>query len=328
MKIVSIDIESTGLNPETCQILSIGAVIEDTKRLTPMSILPKYYKRVTHDHYQGEIYALSLNKDLFTEILNNTDNLNIHVTNLVEDFKNWLYQYFSSEEKINVIGKNFSGFDKQFLNKLDGFSDIKLSHKVLDPAPFYVDWRKDKDLPSLDECLKRAGINKTVSHNALEDAMDVIKVMRPIYLDSVEYNLFLDDERVPSDAQEYTKWVYNDKEWLVVRNYEQFCEAIKQFGMPRIVSFDHDLKPNHIPPRYMWDNYELSKRWQDENLNVFSKTGRKCAEYLIGATGVLDKKPTGVWIHSQNPVGSDKIEKLFRSVNIPVRKWGKSSLEA
>ena len=170
LKFLSLDIETTGLDHNNCQILSIGAVMNNGT--------DTYFKQVVHDTYHGEIYALNLNKQLLTDILENKDGNNIHIDNLVDDFKNWLYQHYKEDEKITVCGKNYSGFDKRFLEKLEGWNTINFSHRVIDPAILYVDWNNDESLPNLDECLKRANINKTVSHNALDDAMDIVNLLR------------------------------------------------------------------------------------------------------------------------------------------------------
>jgi len=39
MKYISIDVETTGIDREKCQILSIGAVIEDTENIKPIKDL-------------------------------------------------------------------------------------------------------------------------------------------------------------------------------------------------------------------------------------------------------------------------------------------------
>jgi hypothetical protein len=44
-----------------------------------------------------------------------------------------------------------------------------------------VDWINDESIPSLDQCKQRAGIDGVVTHNALEDAMDVVMLIR-IYI--------------------------------------------------------------------------------------------------------------------------------------------------
>jgi hypothetical protein len=83
---------------------------------------------------------------------------------------------------INVAGKNFATFDKKFLEKLPWWQKlIRIRQRVLDPAILFVDWKEDESLPSLDKCKNRAGIHGLVTHNALEDAWDVIELLRKRY---------------------------------------------------------------------------------------------------------------------------------------------------
>ena len=98
------------------------------------------------------------------------DGLTIEILPKIDNYK--------EDEKITVAGKNYSGFDKRFLEKLEGWNTINFSHRVIDPSILYMDWDNDESLPNLDECLKRANINKTVSHNALDDAMDIVNLLR------------------------------------------------------------------------------------------------------------------------------------------------------
>jgi hypothetical protein len=114
---------------------------------------------------------------------------------LASNFFNWLAPYFSTKENsckelelynydfvINIAGKNYASFDGKFLEKVSGWKDlIKYRHRIIDPSILYIDWNKDENLPSLNECLKRAEIKKTVMHTALEDAWDVIQVLRKKY---------------------------------------------------------------------------------------------------------------------------------------------------
>ena len=51
MPYVSIDIETTGLDPDTCQILEIGAVWDDWTK--PIDQLPTYRRLVVHSEYRG-----------------------------------------------------------------------------------------------------------------------------------------------------------------------------------------------------------------------------------------------------------------------------------
>ena len=55
-KYVSLDIETTGLNPENCQVLEIGAVIDDGT--TPIEECPTFHCYVDHGLILGEPFAV------------------------------------------------------------------------------------------------------------------------------------------------------------------------------------------------------------------------------------------------------------------------------
>lgn len=195
MKIASIDIETTGLDPETCQILSIGAVIEDTEKKLPFDKIPKFHIAIARDFIQGEPFALNMNKELIG-LINKYNSLKNPTA--VEEFQEEVDLFFTTEElaskylntwlryhfgtdKITVAGKNFTGFDLKFLQKLPDWDKINIHRRAIDPASLFVDWKTDKELPSLDTCKQRAGLAGVVTHNALEDAYDVVEVLRTKY---------------------------------------------------------------------------------------------------------------------------------------------------
>lgn len=83
---------------------------------------------------------------------------------------------------LNVAGKNFGTFDKLFLQQLPWWQKlIRTRQRVLDPAILCVDWKSDTSLPNLTTCKERSGISGIVTHDALEDAWDVIEVLRKFY---------------------------------------------------------------------------------------------------------------------------------------------------
>ena len=83
---------------------------------------------------------------------------------------------------LNVAGKNFGTFDKLFLQELPWWQKlIRTCQRVLDPAILMVDWKNDTSLPSLTTCKERMNVEGIVTHNALEDAWDVIEVLRKFY---------------------------------------------------------------------------------------------------------------------------------------------------
>lgn len=82
----------------------------------------------------------------------------------------------------NAAGKNFGTFDKKFLEKLPRWQQLfRVRQRILDPAILFCDFRTDEFLPSLSICKERAGMNNIVTHNALEDAWDVIMLLRTKY---------------------------------------------------------------------------------------------------------------------------------------------------
>jgi len=91
MKYLSIDTETTGLNSENCQILSIAAVLEDTENTkTPVEDLPHFHYIFRHEFIQGEPYALNMNKELIEVIKNGTDDRLTFKAHFALQFRNFL----------------------------------------------------------------------------------------------------------------------------------------------------------------------------------------------------------------------------------------------
>ena len=93
-------------------------------------------------------------------------------------------QITSRTEKavITVAGKNFASFDKLFLQKLPRWKQlIHTRSRVIDPSIYFTNWDLDIAPPGLSLCKERAGLNSHVTHDALEDAWDVILLLRKTY---------------------------------------------------------------------------------------------------------------------------------------------------
>ena len=222
MKYISIDIETTGLDPEKNKVISIAAIIEDTENKLPFDECPKFNIAVLQNELIGSARAITINKQLISEIADYQD-ADIETRKLIDsesdykfvreddiskEFYWWLddngFGYGLENSAgygivvdgkikptingatrpitINVAGKNFATFDMLFLKQLPWWQKlIKIRQRVLDPAILMVDWKEDTSLPNLKQCKERAGIEGIVTHNALEDAWDVIEVMRKFY---------------------------------------------------------------------------------------------------------------------------------------------------
>jgi oligoribonuclease len=224
MKYISIDIETTGLDADFNQILSIGAVIEDTLNPLPFEELPKFHAVIKRESVYGSIFALNLNRNLIQAMKDYSEARTPALKEEIEEsfgakfyeedevvealyqfcYRNGLVDldpnFLNKQMKIvdgipypilgsnmvktylNCAGKNFAGFDKKFLEKLPRWKQVfSIRSRVLDPGILFVDWINDESIPSLDECKKRAGIDGVVTHNAVEDAMDVVMLLRQCY---------------------------------------------------------------------------------------------------------------------------------------------------
>lgn len=192
-KYISIDIETTGLNSDKCQIIQFGAVIDDF--ITPIENLPKLnlYVLSYNNSYYWELYAYEMNFEIFQEIkkMHKTGSEKPYVINndLKYTFYEWLIEN-NYNQKILIAGKNFAGFDKHFLDKLNFFDcdyndKFKFSRRYLDVGSMYYNPKIDCDIPDLTECAKRAGFKINNLHQAIDDAITVVKCIRSKY--GIEY---------------------------------------------------------------------------------------------------------------------------------------------
>lgn len=221
MKFISIDLEFSSLNLEDAKILEFGAIIEDSKLKLPFEECPKFHCLINHKKLTGEIYALAMNSDILktlakiddikdkeekTKYIKENNILNDY--EVTESFFHFLYdngmceKSFKDANYVNIVnkniypaissklpktkiilaGKNLYSKDIPLLKTLPRWNEVFiLSHKSIDPAINFIDWNSDEDVPSLSECKKRAGFVDKVSHRAIDDAWDVIQLLRTNY---------------------------------------------------------------------------------------------------------------------------------------------------
>ena len=112
-------------------------------------------------------------------------------------------------------------------------------------------------------------------------------MIKILWLDDLR-NPFLDIEgRVPKETGEI-HWVLN---------YEQFVQWIQKFGLPDIISFDHDLgdKERFFIPE------------------IQEMTGKDCANWLVEYCMDNNLELPKYYVHSANPVGADNIIGLLQN---------------
>jgi oligoribonuclease (3'-5' exoribonuclease) len=177
LRYVSIDIETTGLDPETCQILEIGAVWDDWTK--PIDELRTYRRLVVHSEYRGNAHALAMNAPLLNRLSGERESWFLDPEQVADDLAAWLKGCgWDGKTALTPAGKNFASFDRQFLRRLPRFEQVvKLHHRTLDPAVLF--WRpEDEKLPDSKTCYERAGLDNKVSHTAVEDALAVVRLVR------------------------------------------------------------------------------------------------------------------------------------------------------
>lgn len=191
----SIDIETSGIDPNTHKILELCAIIDDLEHPKPLGELPTFHCYVQHTGtIPFQIPAAVINYKLLKLIMRIEKSKSTMKESMLRP-ENQVYddlRYFFLEEgfgdrehgvdpSITVAGKNIAGFDIPFISALPkGVGRIKFRHRVLDVGPLYMT-PVDFVVPDLTECARRAGIQWQSKHSAKDDAQLVIQLVRHHY---------------------------------------------------------------------------------------------------------------------------------------------------
>jgi DNA polymerase III epsilon subunit-like protein len=165
-KILFIDTETGGLDPEEHSLLSVGLVIwENGELIKDLEIL------ITDEVITFTPNALSVNKIDFLEHMKRALGKKEAISRIMDFCK----IHFPENEKITIAGHNIK-FDVQFLKKLfgqEGFSKL-FSHRMIDTSSIlkflqhsgYINF----DISSSDKAFAYFGLISEKRHTALEDA--------------------------------------------------------------------------------------------------------------------------------------------------------------
>ena len=108
--------------------------------------------------------------------------------------------------------------------------------------------------------------------------------------------LFLDDERSPSNVDWIQLPFLSDEEWEIVRDFSQFKQWIENYGLPDVVSFDHDLA-------------DFGHR--EKTLDKDERTGLDCAKFMVDWCLDHDLACPSFFVHSKNLAGKENIQELL-----------------
>jgi len=196
MKFLSIDVETTGLDPDKDLLLEFAAVEFDTK-LDPAQ--GKAFRALVVPPSTGPIssplHVLAMHSvtGLWQELatadteLRKTDDTPItglsaagtttvacRYQALLLSFKQWLKDnHIDHSGRLNIGGKNVM-FDMSFMERCGspGEWEKMVRYRTLDPGILYLDLKNDDRVPGMETCIKRYGAKMEGKiHSALSDAI-------------------------------------------------------------------------------------------------------------------------------------------------------------
>ncbi len=168
---LSIDIETTGLDRQRSHVLQLAAVYDNGKDLEDLPTFDRVIKWPVISH--AEEYAMNLNKKLLERAFKKQGIVSIEQAR--SEFVLWLDEV-QPNGRFTPAGKNIQDFDMPILrNPVNMFSCRRFLHRALDPGSMYAE---DFDhVPDLGEINRLTG-RSAVSHNALDDAWDIVYAIR------------------------------------------------------------------------------------------------------------------------------------------------------
>lgn len=182
MKYISIDIKTTGANPETCQIIEFSAVLDDLSKKWNIKDMPKVCFCIYHNSIHGELDYLISNKNILEKIKNTKSKDRITIEMLPKLFIDWAYANgFSFNEKITLAGNGLGSDAFLFLRKIKSWNFELFNKKILDPSVFWLNPETDKEIPNLDLCLNRIKVKDNISSDTLENACSIVFATRTWY---------------------------------------------------------------------------------------------------------------------------------------------------
>lgn len=113
--------------------------------------------------------------------------------------------------------------------------------------------------------------------------------------------LFLDDMRNPP--------AHLVDHFDVVRDFDGFTEHIEAYGIPRLISFDHDLHPEHT--MFFYEGYGWCGPCENRRGFRMAPTGYDCAVWLVDYCNRNDVALGQVCVHSPNPVTAQRIVEVI-----------------
>lgn len=203
MKYISLDIETTGLDPAKNQVLQVAMVIDEITGSTigdlPVDDLPVFEGLVWHERITGDPEALAMNVEVI-EALASVRWLTPEPVRLVVNFRgrvapvyrsmddlvdsavHWIRVHFGiadgDRRRVPVAGKNAAGFDVPFLP--DELTRL-FHHRVIDVGSVALGSPDLRHLWDEDHVSGLGALHDgPITHDSVDDARVVVKLLRKI----------------------------------------------------------------------------------------------------------------------------------------------------
>jgi oligoribonuclease (3'-5' exoribonuclease) len=143
---VSIDIETTGLDPKTCQVLEVAMVALPAGETDPELVceFPYFHRLLRYDTLNGSVVALNMNAriiDTLSEVAKGAKSVipMIWPKDLGPCVTNWLNELGLTESRsLHPLGQNVGSFDMKFLSRLENFPSYRFHYRSLEVGSMYA----------------------------------------------------------------------------------------------------------------------------------------------------------------------------------------------
>ncbi|GAA0076272.1 helicase C-terminal domain-containing protein [Clostridium sp. CTA-5] len=277
--VIYLDIETTGLDGESCEIIEIGAVKIKDSTITTYNTLIKPKERVPISIYK---LCIGLNED------------DLLAARSLEEIKREVVEFL---EDLPLICHN-GGFEKKFLS----YHIPEIKNRIMDSmelATILEPWRKEYNL---DYLIKNVtNLDKNELHRGLEDSIDTLKVVNALLC-----RQWVREENTKSKKQLYNiinkeyeflkswEWkehllkpiLFNPEEYSYVNYEEEKKDEIKL----NKIKIDYDKFEELLINEDIWNNGgDFGYQYREDQKN-FSK---KIRENIENEEKIFIEAPTG-----------------------------------
>lgn len=158
---LSVDVETTGLDPDKDMIIQLGAVAFNMD-----GTFEEFSNYVSWPRYGGDAFALQMNAAILKKLATEE---HPPAQVVAEAFKLWVNA--KCVPKVTPVGWNVGPFDCAFLKKWG----ITFGHRCVELGTLFMNTTTGK--PATSAAITREWLGREVTHDALQDARDARELM-------------------------------------------------------------------------------------------------------------------------------------------------------